>query len=127
LQKKVLVCVTAQKNSKRLIDKGREIAVDKRAQLHILNVVIGKNMFTTESETELIQLLFNYASEFGGVVHALCGEDVYEIIKSFIKEEMVTNIVVGAPPREIREKGGSFTDRIGADFPYIDIFVLDRE
>lgn len=83
-------------------------------------------MFSKPSETELIQMLFNYASELGGIVHAKCGDDVYDIIKTFIKEEMITNLIIGAPPEEARLKGDTFIDRISVDFPYIDVYVLDR-
>ncbi len=95
---KVLVCITAQSNSKRLINKGAQIADIANAELHILNVQKGNTIFNNEETPKLLQQLFLYGSEKGGMVHAFCDDNIPESIAAFIKKEKITKLVLGEPP-----------------------------
>jgi len=127
LKKKVLVCITPQTNSKRLIDKGYEVSNNGEAVLHILHVAKGKNVISQDESVKLLHQLFIYASELGGIIHGLSGEDIYETIKKFINDELITNIVVGEPPAEIPESDNAITARLKRDLPWIEVTILLRE
>ncbi len=125
---KVLVGITAQTNSKRLIDKGTEVSKEKNAELHILHVQKGDNIFFNEDAPKLLQRLYQYGSEHGGQIHALCGEDVGQVIIDFIKENEITCIVVGERPKDIViPKENDLLEKIKEIAESIEIVVLKRE
>ncbi len=126
-KKKVLVCITPQSNSVRLIDKAHEIAVANSASLHILHVEKGHSVFLTPDSTALLQSLFNYGSELGGIVHGLCGEDIVKTILDFVKKNKITNIVLGQPPEDTTIKSEDVHSKLMTSMPYLEIFVLNRE
>lgn len=124
---RVLVCITVQANSKRLIKKGAEIAKEKSGQLHILHIQKGNNIFINTESAELLQELYKYGSELGGEIHALCGEDVCEIMLDFSKKMEVTSIVLGEGPKcnELNSEN-NIINKIKRDIPSINIIVLER-
>ncbi len=124
---KVLVCITPQSNSKRLIDRGFEISCSLNGELHILHVEKGNNLFVTKDSTELLQRLFDYGSELGGTVHGLCGEDISHTIINFTKEKKITNILLGEAPKNAVIKSSDVADKIKTTLPYLDIEILNRE
>jgi K+-sensing histidine kinase KdpD len=125
LRKKVLVCITPQVNSKRLIDKGKEIAGD--AELFILHVSKGRNIIDSAESVALLELLFTYAGKLGGVVLGMASDDVYKAIKKFILKETITNVVLGAPAPDFPTEENSLFEKLKLDFPYIETFTLPRE
>lgn len=99
---KVLVCITAQSNSKRLINQGAEIADQCNGELHILHVQKGNNIFHNSDTPRLLQHLFQYGSEKGGMIHAYCDDNIPESIAAFIEKEKVTKLVLGEPPAHLK-------------------------
>lgn len=95
---KVLVCITAQSNSRRLINKGAEVADKYNGELHILHVLKGDNVFNNEQTLHLLQQLFIYGSEKGAMVHAYCDENVSDNIAVFVKNERITKLILGESP-----------------------------
>ena len=57
---KVLVCITIQQNSKRLIQKGFELAQSVDGELHVLHIRKGETIFDTPNSTSLFEELFVY-------------------------------------------------------------------
>ncbi|GMQ57706.1 hypothetical protein AN1V17_21010 [Vallitalea sediminicola] len=96
---KILVCITIQKNSKRLIRKGAEIANEISGELHILHVEKGMSIFKNEESIELLEELFEYGKQLGGEVHFLSGKDVPNKIVDFIKGMQITRLVLGETMR----------------------------
>lgn len=127
LRKKVLVCITPQSNSKRLIKCGAQVASEASGELHIVHVERGKNIFATDGTAELLQGLFDYAAEFGGIVHGLCGENITATIVKFSREEMITDLVLGEHSTDYRPSADNITALITEKLPYINIHVLERE
>jgi K+-sensing histidine kinase KdpD len=117
---KVLVCITPQANGTRLIDKGHEISLHTGTELHILHVEQNNSIFYTEESARMLDDLFRYGSERGGVVHAVCGRDPFKTIKHFIKDEDVTDVVLGESP----EAGSGFSERLYITMPHIRLHVL---
>ena len=129
MRKKVLVCITPQVNSKRLIDKGKEIAADIAggAELFILHVSKGRNIIDSAESVALLELLFTYAGKLGGSVLGMASDDVYKAIKKFIIKETITNVVLGAPSPDFPTEENSLLEKLKLDFPYIETFTLERE
>ena len=59
----------------------------------------------------MLDRLFEYGSEKGGMVHMLCSDDVASSIGSFIEEYGINKIVLGEPPAKM-SKGESEFDKI---------------
>ena len=128
-KEKILVCITIQHNSKRLIKRGYEIANDKGGELHILHIAKGESIFTEPESGPLLEDLFEYASELGGEVHFGCSADVIKYIASFIKDNSITGIVLGETLRNAL--CGFFSQNIKTGLesriPDVEIFVLERD
>ncbi len=131
---KVLACITPQANSKRLINKGLEIAKENGGQLHILHVEKGDSVLNTEESQLLLQELFNYGANLGGVIHGLCGQSIPDTILQFISDEKITHLVLGMPPQfpELERSGHNIKsedvyNKIKELLPFINIIILERE
>ncbi|MBQ4347647.1 MAG: hypothetical protein IJC39_04300 [Firmicutes bacterium] len=109
MQEKVLVCITAQSNSKRLIEYGKSKA--EGGELHILYVIKGGNVFENEDTPRLLDELFSYAGSLGGTVHSLCGEDIPNVISGFVRAEGITTLVMGEPPQKL-QKGAACSKNV---------------
>lgn len=106
VSERVVVCITAQHNSERLIDEAAALADRLDSELHILHVNKGESIFNTADKPALLDMLFEYGSEKGGMVHMLCCDDVAKAIGDFIEEYNITKIVLGEPPlKSLRDKG----------------------
>lgn len=95
---KILVCMTIQQNSKRLIRKGYEFAQENEGELHIIHIRKGETIFETPDSSLLFEELFVYGSELGGQVHFLCSTDIPNTIHEFITQNGITHLVIGKPP-----------------------------
>lgn len=109
-REKVLVCITAQSNSRRLINKGAEIADKYNGELHILHVLKGDNVFNNQQTLQLLQQLFIYGSEKGAMVHAYCDENVSDNIADFVKNEKITKLILGESPTQPMKKNKKQTE-----------------
>lgn len=98
-QEKVVICITAQSNSKRLIDYGAEVAKKCGGEFHILHVQKGDNIFNNHETLRLLQQLMVYGSHRGGIVHAFCDQDVAASIGAFVQAEGITKVVMGEQPQ----------------------------
>lgn len=104
VQEKIVVCITPQSNSKRLIDKGTQIARECNGQLHILHVQKGDNIFHNQETLKWLQHLFVYGNAVGGMVHALCDDHIAKCISRFVVEEGITKVVLGELPKHVRKQ-----------------------
>lgn len=128
-QEKVLVCITIQGNSKRLIEKGAKLALENNAQLHILHVEKGMSIFQNPDSATLLEELFEYGKELGGVVHFISDQDVAQRIVTFIKEMDISKVVLGETMRgklnKILKK--DISKHILAEAKDLEVLVLERK
>lgn len=128
ITEKILVGITAQNNSRRLIKKGFEVANAKNGQLHILHVQKGSNIFVNADTSQLLQELYQYGSELGGETHAICGDDICEAIIEFIKKASITRMVLGERIENFKiDNDNHIVNTIKETFPDIEIIILERE
>lgn len=96
---KVLVCITIQENSKRLIDKGAGIAQQLNAQLHIVHIEHGMSVFSNPDAIELLEELFDYGKASGGEVHFISDNNIPKCIATMVDEMAITRVVLGETMR----------------------------
>ena len=106
----------------RLIDKGHEISLHISAELHILHVEQCNSIFYTDESAQLLDNLFRYGSERNGVVHAVCSQDPFAAIQRFIREQVITDVVLGESP----DTGSGFAERLRTAMPYIHLHVIEK-
>jgi K+-sensing histidine kinase KdpD len=124
---KILVGITVQHNSRRLIKYGYDLACSKSGQLHILHVQRGNNIFLGANAPELLQELYQYGSELGGETHAICGEDVCKCIVDFIKDFGITQMVLGESVENTTiGNDNALVKKLEEKFPYLKITTLER-
>lgn len=122
---KILVCITIQENSKRLIRKGHELANRLNGSLHILHIQKGESVLSHPDDGNLLQELFSFGSELGGEVHFLCSDNILQTINTFIDEHHITNLVIGQPPTDLTPPstiGNSLVNTI----TNVEICILER-
>lgn len=102
---KILVLVTAQKSSLRLIEYGFATARSCGGELHILHVQKGDSVFESNDTLKLLQNLVDYGCRRGGVIHLACEEDVSAYIGRFAEEKEITRVILGQPPVKDEKKG----------------------
>ena len=125
-QHRVLVCITAQSNSKRLMDCGYDTAEACGGELHILHVLEGDSVFNNPDTPALLQNLFDYGAKKGGVIHAYCDNNVPESIGRFAEKEKITKIILGEPPKEKDNPINHFKSIVKTLPDGIEIIILDR-
>lgn len=124
---KILVCITIQQNSKRLIKKGYDIARGTNGELHVLHIRRGETIFESPDSSKLFEELFVYGSELGGQVHFLCSTDIPHTISEFITQNAITHLVIGKPPVHINCQAPNIFEELVKLPKDIELCVLDRE
>ena len=124
---KILVCITSQLNSRRLITFAHSLSENEQGEFHILHVKRGNNILDNEESLELLQELFSFGSELGGVINALCADDVLSTIISFVKREKITTMVLGEPSADKIEQSEELIEKLREKLPLVEIAVLARE
>jgi len=127
-QPKVLVCITIQGNSKRLIEKGAKIARENAAQLHILHVEKGMSIFQKPESATLLEDLFKYGKELGGEVHFVSDQNVSSRIIAFIRDMDVAQVVLGETMRGKLFKllKRDISSHISSEAKDLEVLVLER-
>lgn len=124
---KILVGITIQENSRRLIDEGVRLSKSLNAPLHILHIRKGETIFDNPESSMLLEDLFAYGGELGGEVHFLCGEHVSKTFLNFVKDNNITHLVIGESPSHLAIKAPSVYDKITNELQDIEITVLRRD
>jgi len=133
MEENVLVCITVQENSRRLISQGSVLAQGTAFPLHILHISMGETIFGAPGNSNLLQNLFDYGSALGGEVHFLCSNNLTQTITDFIIDNHITQLVIGEAPVI-----NSSVDQLGfyekllsninhANLCHVNISVLSRE
>lgn len=127
-QEKVLVCITIQGNSRRLIEKGSKLALENNAQLHILHVEKGMSIFQNPDSATLLEELFEYGKELGGVVHFISDQEVAQRIITFIRDMDISKVVLGETMKgklhKILKK--DISRYISSEAKDLEVLVLER-
>lgn len=125
---RILVLVTAQKNSLRLIDYGFSLSLAEDGELHILHVQKGNSVFEGKDSLKRLQELVDYGSRLGASIHVQCDQDVANCVGNFVTKEGITRVILGESPQEKKEKELGEWDHILEVIPEdVKINVVARE
>ena len=124
---KILVGITIQENSRRLIDEGARLSKELNAPLHILHIRKGATIFDHPDSNKLLEELFTYGGELGGEVHFVCGEHVAQTFTNFVKENHFTHLVIGEAPSHLVRKSPSVYDKLTNSLKNFEIISLQHE
>ena len=128
MNNKVLVGITIQENSRRLISEGAHIAQSLDAPLDILHIRKGETIFDTPDSSELLSSLFAYGSTLGGEVHFLSSNHVTKTITDFIKVNNITHLVIGESPNgDSLSVTSTVYNKLKVSLGEITLIVLPRE
>ncbi len=123
---KILVGITIQENSRRLIDEGHRLSNELNAPLHILHIRKGETIFDHPDSSKLLDELFTYGGELGGEVHFVCGEHISDAFRTFVKDNHITHLVIGEAPATLKGNAPSIYDTLTHELNNIEIIVLQR-
>lgn len=127
MKNKVLVCITIQENSRRLIAEGFDLAEPIEAPLHILHIRKGETVFDNPESSNLLEDLFAYGGELGGEVHFLCSNDITATITDFIIDNGITHLVIGETPATTHSHTLNIYDALKEKHSSIQISVIPRD
>lgn len=116
----VLVCVTGQRSSARLIHEGAEIARQHQGTLLVLSVSgSGLNTLAHPGVAEALDELYRLSHEVGAEMTMLHAPDAHKAICAFARERGVTHILLG----ESRNGSGSFEASLMRSLPQVTFHV----
>lgn len=124
---KILVGITIQENSRRLIDEGSRLSKTLNAPLHILHIRQGDTIFDHPESSELLEDLFAYGGYLGGEVHFICGDSIPNLLVNFIKENHITHLLIGEAPSTVSNKQSSVYDSLSNQLKDVEIVVIERD
>lgn len=116
----VLVCITDQISSERLIASGAMLAQKENCELIVLNV--QETMVNDEQSIQALEELFRISTKFHASMHIQYDQHSTQYTKKFIQERNIKNIVVGMP-----DEDGDFVSFIQQSFPHIFCSIIPRE
>ncbi|NLU10636.1 MAG: universal stress protein UspA [Tepidanaerobacter acetatoxydans] len=108
VQHRIMVCVTPQKSCERLIKRGAARAREIDGQFVVIYVNKKQALNRELKEHKILLELFELAKNLGGTVSILSGEEVYDTLADFSKNNKITHIIVGKSLRsafEIQKSG----------------------
>lgn len=123
---KILVCITIQENSKRLITEGHKLATLLKAPLHILHIRKGETVFDHPDSSTLLEELFNFGGELGGEVHFLCSNNILQTITEFIDNNQMTHLVIGETPNHDSDTNDGISTILKEALNHITIDIVPR-
>lgn len=94
---RVMVCVTPQKSCERLIKRGADRARELGGEFCVVYVNKSMELNKDLKDHKILLELFEYAKSLGGYVSILAGENVYNTLSDYAKQNKITHIIVGKP------------------------------
>ena len=118
----VLVCVTAQQSSEKLIDAGRSIADENSADLEVISV-LPIDGFDNRNNPEILDRLHQHAKSAGGDMAVYFSDDPTLTVAAHIAKTKPMLLVTGYPG----EGSNGFISLIHLLLPELPISMIDGE
>lgn len=123
--KNIMVCVTQQKTSERLILNGDNLVQSKNDKLYVIHVVNEKGMFLDhENDGEALEYLFKVSKDVGANLTVLRSKDILKAMVQFAKENKINYIVIGATPKGGKKQKLDFSSRLQKALPNVEFVIL---
>lgn len=118
----ILVCVTDQKTSSRLIIAGRKLADIKQTPLKV--ICVRPRQAASWLASDEVEYLFNISKQQDAEMIVLFNDDPMNATIDYIDKNKVKFIVTGIPP----EQGYSaFISGLEDSFPHIPLVTVDHQ
>ena len=125
VHERVLVCVSAEPTSMRLLRRGARLASHMNAPLYAV-FVNNPDRFLSKAETVHIEICEKLCQEFGGEFLRVVNQKIPEAVAEVAKTYHITQIVLGKT-RQSRWKilvRGSFIDQLMRSLEDIDLHII---
>lgn len=98
---RLMVCVSASPNSKKLIRRGARIANRYKCEWYVVSVASTRLLFDnyTEADKKMLQSHEQLSRQLGAEMVYLTGRSVSETLAAFANEKHITQIVIGQSSR----------------------------
>ena len=121
-KKRIIVCVTAQQSSKKLVEAGKTLAEKYDAVLETVSV-LPPNTEDSRIDTAAIDEIHRMTEEFGGEMMIIFNDEpVYALIAHIGKKKPLT-VVTGYPG----ERSNNFIDSLRMILPSQEIAMVNGE
>lgn len=118
----IMVCVTQQKNSERLILTGAELKKNEDDKIFVIHVVTENQSFLNQdNDGEALEYLFRVSQNVGADLTVLRSKDAFDAMLEFAIENDITDIVIGKSPEKNKE---SLPDRMERELDFIEFTKL---
>lgn len=95
-QKKIMVCVTQQKQCDRLIHRASTLRKNEDDELYVIHVVKENwRYFGKLKEADALEFLFDSAKAYGATLSVFKSQDIETTLANFAEKESVDVIVMG--------------------------------
>ncbi|MGO1367987.1 MAG: universal stress protein [Senegalia sp. (in: firmicutes)] len=123
-EKKIMVCVTQQKNCERLIKFGNDSIKENKDGLYVIHVVNENDTFLNKNnDGEALEYLFGVSKAVGANLTVIRSKNLSEAIIKFIKEQDITHIVMGESPDE-GNKNDNITNILKKELPSCNFSII---
>lgn len=93
---KIMVCVTQQKQCKRLIERAHTLKKHEEDELFVIHVVKENwRYFGQLKEADALEYLFDSAKEYGAMLNVFKASDIEGTLANFAEKNKVDVIVMG--------------------------------
>ena len=123
---RILVCIRPNPESARLVQAGRRLAAQLRAEWIVAHVESPLQAAPSEAERQALAAAFKLAENLGADTAVLRGESVSEALLTYAREHNVSKVVVGKPgrPRWRDRLFGSPVDAVVRGSGDIDVYAI---
>lgn len=122
MKETVLVCVTGQQSSQRLIRRGAEAARKLEAPLLVLSVSgSGYNLLSDPQVSQALNDLYSLCGQVGAEMTMLHHANAHAAICDFVRERGVTHLVLG----EGRQGKNRFVTDLMRALPHV-VFLVEQ-
>lgn len=95
VKSRIMVCITPQKSSRRLVERGAQRAKETNGEFCVVYVNKNSDISQDLKENEVLLELFDMAQKLGGRVSILVGKKISKTLAEFARENNITEIIVG--------------------------------
>lgn len=124
---RLLVCISANPLSERLVRTGRRLASQLNVEWFVLYVETSRHTFMSETERERVAHTMRLAEELGAKAVSIPGQNVSDAILEYARSHNVTKIIVGkslGPGWGALLRHRSIVDQIIHQSEDIDVYVI---
>ena len=120
MPKSVLVCVTQQKTSEKLIQKGVELSKEEGSCLNVIHVVNENDkLLYGLSDGDALEYLFEITKEIGANLVVKRSKDVIKTIVDYAEEINCTHIVLGSS----KNSSNNFVAKLKKKLPNVEFLI----